>query len=125
MTLRAVANVPNYLGSFTYATLPSASANSGLEAFASDWGVNGTKVRSNGTRWLPINGQTVLKRMGAAVSAIANTETIVIQTQLPIGALQTGRHDLHQGIGEQLGGDRYLAVDGSVGERRARRRIPP
>jgi hypothetical protein len=82
--------IPTTIGPTTYANLPSASANPGMEAFVSDWGANGTKVRSINGRWLPMNGQTVLKRMGGAVSGIANTETILAQIQVPAGAIQSG-----------------------------------
>jgi hypothetical protein len=85
-----------FAGQFTYASLvsiaPCTAALNGYGAFVTDWGTNGTEVRCKGsaTRWVPVNGETTLTRMGVAVSAIANTETIVIQTQLPIGALQAG-----------------------------------
>lgn len=89
--LRAVSSIPLYLGSFTYATLPAAASYSGMEAFASDWGANGTKVRSNGTRWLPVGGRVLHKHLGAAVTGVANTATIVLQTPLmPVGSAQAG-----------------------------------
>lgn len=77
------------LGNFTYATLPAASTRSQLEAIATDLGTNGTRLRSNGTRWRPVNGDSVLVALGAAIPAIANTETIVLQTLVPAGAWQT------------------------------------
>src|SRR4051812_13805676 len=89
MTLRAVAE-PSSLGVVTFANLPSAASNPSVSAFVSDWGANGTTVRSNGTRWIPTNGQTVLKRMGAPVTGITNSETIVAQVQVPIGTFQSG-----------------------------------
>jgi hypothetical protein len=89
--LRAVGgSLLPYAGSFTYATLPAAAGVSGYQAFATDLGANGTLLISNGTRWRPINGQTVLKDKGAAQSGITNAaEVIVIQTLLPVGSWQT------------------------------------
>lgn len=85
---------PTYIGSMTYASLTTNfvcdATRSGFEAFASDWGANGTKVRCNATRWLPINGQTLMKRMSAVTGNIANTETILDKALFPINALQNG-----------------------------------
>jgi hypothetical protein len=79
-----------YAGSFTYATLPAATSYSGYRAYATDLGANGTLVISNGTRWRPLNGQSVLKDKGAAQSGITNAaETIVLQALLPAGSWQT------------------------------------
>lgn len=72
-----------------YASLPPASGANGVEAYASDLGANGTRVRSNAARWRPVNGVTTLKDLGAPSGAIANTETIVLQTLIPINAWQT------------------------------------
>jgi hypothetical protein len=78
-----------YAGSFAYASLPSASTYSGYEAFVTDWGANGTKVRSNGTRWLPMGGRVLLKHLGAAQAGVANSATIVLQTPaMPAGTVQ-------------------------------------
>ncbi len=78
-----------FIGTYTYATLPSASTvGAGAMARASDLGANGTMVISNGTRWLNLNGAAMLKGMGAAVSGIANSETIINQTLLPVNAWQ-------------------------------------
>jgi hypothetical protein len=84
------------VGAVTYATLiansPCNAARNTYTALVTDWGANGTSVRcvSAASRWLPSNGQTVVKRMGAAVTGIANTETIATQVQMPIAALQAG-----------------------------------
>jgi hypothetical protein len=72
-----------------FASLPSAASNSGSLAFASDLGAGGSLVRSDGTRWRPINGRTLLK-LSSLGSAIGSTETIVMQTQLPAGVLVAG-----------------------------------
>jgi hypothetical protein len=89
MTLRAVANVPNYLGSFTYATLPSASANSGLTARASDVGLApGMLLVSDGTQWRP-DGPRVLFRCAVPVGiaptgTMANNGAVTLGTALDI-----------------------------------------
>jgi hypothetical protein len=46
---------------------------------------------SDGTRWRLLGGRQVIAMLGAAVSAIANSETIALQTAtaLPVGAWQT------------------------------------
>lgn len=77
-----------YLGERTQATLPSAASWSGYTAMLTDLGENGTYVHSNGTRWRVVNGTASLKTLGAAVSGIANSETIVLQTPIPAGAWQ-------------------------------------
>lgn len=90
MALRAIAASPlKYAGDFAFANLPSAASYSGYEAFVTDWGVNGTLARSNGTRWLPVNGRALLKRANA-VTGITNSVSIVIQSQLPAGCPQAG-----------------------------------
>lgn len=78
-----------YLGERTQATLPSAASWSGYTATLTDLGENGTYVHSNGTRWRVLNGSGSLKTLGAAVTGIANSETIVLQTLIPAGAWQT------------------------------------
>jgi hypothetical protein len=81
------------LGSMTYAALVAsypASSWTNYTAFVTNWGANGTSVRSNGTRWIPNNGQVILKKMGSAVSGLASTETAVVSVQLPAGVLQAG-----------------------------------
>jgi hypothetical protein len=72
---------------YTWANLPAAAANANVVAFATDLGT-GTLVRSNGTRWLPVGGVATLKALGAAVSGVANSETIELQTLLPVNAWQ-------------------------------------
>jgi hypothetical protein len=80
-----------YVGSFAFAALPPAASYPNGEAFVSDWGATGTKVRSNGTRWLPMGGRALLKHLGPAQSGVGSTSTIVLQSpQLPAGLIQTG-----------------------------------
>lgn len=76
--------------SYTLATLPAAAAASGLTAFVSDVGA-GIYVRSNGTRWLPINGRAVLYEV-PATEPTSNTaaETTVVSVPLPIGLMANG-----------------------------------
>lgn len=84
-----------FVGANTYANTiavnPCSSSINGYEAFITDWGANGAKVRCNGTRWLPIGGRVLLAHLGAQVSGIANTATIVLASPaMPIGTIQAG-----------------------------------
>jgi hypothetical protein len=54
-----------------------------------DLGASGTLMRYAGSRWRPLAGQAQLASLGAAVTGIANSETIVLQTLIPAGAWQT------------------------------------
>lgn len=74
---------------YTQATLPSASvAGAQSLAWVTDLGENGSLMQSTGTRWRALNGAAALKTLGAAVTGIANTETIVLQALLPAGSWQ-------------------------------------
>lgn len=74
----------DYLGSFPWASLPAAASYAGYRARVTDGGpAGGVYVVSDGTRWKPVNGTANLATLGAAVSGIANTETIVLQSLLP------------------------------------------
>ncbi len=78
--------------SYTLATLPAASAMSGLMAYVSDVGA-GIFVRSNGTRWLPINGRAVIKRSPATeptTTTAAETDVPSQTLPLPIGLWKDG-----------------------------------
>lgn len=78
------------ISTYTWATLPSAAtAGARTLAWASDLGESGTLLVSNGTRWRSANGSVSLKGLGGASASIGSAETIVMQTQLPIGAWQT------------------------------------
>jgi hypothetical protein len=75
---------------YTLATLPAAAANSNKVAFVSDVGA-GIYVRSNGTRWLPINGRAILYEVPAAEPTSSTAaETTVISVPLPIGLWSNG-----------------------------------
>jgi hypothetical protein len=78
-----------YLGAFTFAGLPAAAGVSGKWALVTDVGsAPGVFMVSNGARWKTISGTAILKGLGAPVSGVANTETIIAQTLLPAGVLQ-------------------------------------
>lgn len=63
-----ISGVPSY----TWATLPLASAYTGL-AVISDVGVAPSLWRSNGTAWAPVNGRVLLARAMAPQTAITGT----------------------------------------------------
>jgi len=106
--LRAIANTAfgfKYAGSFTYATLPSAAAYSGYEAYATDVGPNGAKVRSNGTRWLPVNGRAPLATLMSDITLAATTgESQGIQALIPAGLLKAADTLELIGYGAKSGG---------------------
>jgi hypothetical protein len=82
----SMASVP----SLTYATLPAANAvPAGTVVRATNLGEHGTLLISTGTRWRTLTGEATLKQLGNAVSGIANSENIVLQTLLPAGSWQT------------------------------------
>jgi hypothetical protein len=89
-------NLLPWLGSFTYAALvaaaPCSSTFDGYKAFVTDWGASGAEVRCKSavSRWVPVGGRVMLKHFGAPQSSIANTATIVVQAQVPVGAVQAG-----------------------------------
>lgn len=76
------------VSSLTWANRPSSANASGLYLFT-DVGSSGTLMRYAGSRWRPLAGQAQLASLGAAVTGIANSETIVLQTLIPAGAWQT------------------------------------
>lgn len=78
------AGIPSY----TWATKP-AGVSSGALIFVSDVGEYGTVFQYTGSRWRALNGTAALKTLGAATANITNTETIVMQTQIPAGSWQT------------------------------------
>lgn len=85
LSFQSAGQVPTY----AYASLPAASSvPPGFMVFVSDLGANGTLLMSNGTRWRPEGGTATLAALGAVVASVANTETIVLQTKLPVGAWQ-------------------------------------
>ena len=80
---------PAHLGTFTWATTPSASAYAAGTTFrASDVGISpGMVFVSDGTRWIP-DGPQVLARSGVAVSHTGDTnETALSTVTIPAGAM--------------------------------------
>lgn len=73
--------------STTWANRPSSAGNGQMYLFT-DLGASGTLMRYAGSRWRPLAGQAQLASLGAAVTGIANSETIVLQTLIPAGAWQ-------------------------------------
>lgn len=79
---------PGGIPSGTWARVPGA----GLPAkfyYATDYGSSGSLLRSNGTRWKPVNGCTVLATLDAVSSNIPNSETIVFQYLMPANIMQS------------------------------------
>ena len=80
----------------TYATMAAllaaapAANNSGSFAWVSDYPKNGAFLRSNGTRYVPVNGSQIIAKRTSEVSGIANSETIVLQALMPIGSWAAG-----------------------------------
>lgn len=72
----------------TWANRPTTVDSSQLYLFT-DIGASGTLMRYAGSRWRPLAGQAMLASLGAAVSGITNSETIVLQALIPAGAWQT------------------------------------
>lgn len=72
----------------TWAERPTVNIPPALFLFT-DVGSSGTLMRYANSRWRPLAGQAQLASLGAAVTGIGTSETIVLQTLLPAGALQT------------------------------------
>jgi hypothetical protein len=80
------------IGSYTFATLPSAASNSGATARVTDIGpaTAGSLWISNGTIWKPVGGRVTLATLASRVSAAGGAaETIAHQFQLPAAFLTT------------------------------------
>lgn len=75
------------IDSMTWANRPTSMVESAPILFT-DVGSSGTLMRYAGGRWRPIAGQAKLASLGAAVSGITNSETIVLQSLIPAGAWQ-------------------------------------
>lgn len=74
-----------------FASLPTAAGCAGCEYRVTDMGPSGfgSIWASNGTRWAPITGATILAALGNQVTGVTNSETILFQTLIPAGAWQT------------------------------------
>jgi hypothetical protein len=83
---------PLWAGSGAYATISSifpAANFSGYMALATDLGsLPGTYLVSDGTRWKILGGTATLKQLGAAAGGVTNTESLVLQTLIPAGAMR-------------------------------------
>ncbi len=74
--------------STTWANRPTSAGADQIYLFT-DVGSSGTLMRYAGSRWRPLAGQAQLAALGAAVTGIANSETIVLQALIPAGVWQT------------------------------------
>lgn len=74
--------------SYAFASLPAAAT--GQEAFCTNCGTGGMKLRYNGTRWKPVNGSGLLASSDAVVGSVNAGDTIVWQYQLPASLLSSG-----------------------------------
>ena len=72
----------------TWANRPTTADPLHLYLFT-DVGSSGTLMRYANGRWRPLAGQAMLASLGASVSGVTNSETIVLQTLIPAGAWQT------------------------------------
>lgn len=76
--------------SYTWATLPSAAANSGTRVRVTDVGPNGSDWISNGTDWVPVNGFAMIARSAVASSVTGTTtETTLATITIPAGVMGT------------------------------------
>ena len=76
-----------YIGTFAWASLPSAASYSGYMARVSDVGVSpGIMVVSDGTRWLPA-GRQLLARGAGATHVNSLSELALVTVTIPAGLL--------------------------------------
>lgn len=85
---------PGGISSSTYAALPAAGASSGVMYFVSDIGPSGSLFRSNGTEWVPVNGECVLLRGNYPV-AMANNGSVAANGALTLSS--TGLNAVYSG----------------------------
>jgi len=75
----------------TWANIPSAStAGAGAMAYVTNFGTAGNMLVSNGTRWRPLSGCTVVRSIDTASSNINNSDTIAGQYSMPATMWQVG-----------------------------------
>lgn len=95
---------------------PSSAA--GILRFANDTGSAGGmywRYVPGSTRWAPINGSGTLASLGAPTSGVANTETLQLQTLLPIGTLQNNDSLLFTIAGAKSGATDSLTLRIRIG----------
>lgn len=78
------------IGSYTFATLPSASANSGRVAVVTDIGYGGSLWRSNGATWEPTSAIDLRKASGTINCPAGTAEGVRDQILIPGGLLKVG-----------------------------------
>lgn len=88
--------IPMTLGPYAFNALPSASSYSGWVVKVSNVGGSaGSYWVSNGTRWMPLNGQTMVYLLPARATMSGVTEIVLGSALLPLGLMQnTDRVDL-------------------------------
>jgi len=91
-----IGTLPVLPGTYTYATLPAASANTGKSAYTSDQG----PVYSNGTSWVTLTGTNVAGLAGATVATLKSgpvpTRLIGVGCSLDSGSTAYGGGTLSQ-----------------------------
>jgi hypothetical protein len=99
--LRAVAGgAAPYAGSYTYATLPTASTVSGYQARVSNLGISpGMLLVSDGTRWIPDGVQVLARSAATATAPLDTSENILATIAIPAGLLGiSGRVEIMMGF---------------------------
>lgn len=74
--------------SVAWASIP-APGTAGKIVRVSNFGTKGALLMDDGTRWKPVAGCATLATLDAVSSSVGNSETIVFQYLIPIGALQS------------------------------------
>lgn len=74
---------------FTWATKP-ATYPTGQPIWISNAGAKGSAWIFDGTRWKPLNNQTLLASMDVAVTGLTNVEAVSFQYLMPAGLLYVG-----------------------------------
>lgn len=82
----------NVLTNYTYATLPSAAANSGLHVWITDVGINGgSEWRSDGVDWFPVGGEVIMyndptwKLISVTGTIVAGSSSTITQSNSWLG----------------------------------------
>lgn len=77
------------IASTTWANIPAAGT-AGKIVFVSNAGTKGSFWFDDGTRWKPMNSETLLASVDTVFGNVGGTETIVFQYQIPAGMWQVG-----------------------------------